>query len=97
MQCILLQASPKGVLQVMIHTVAATGSEGEHHWPKNYPYCGGAFQSPIDIKSELLRFDPTLRQIEVQNYNLSPNEQLTLGNNGHSGEYKLLVLSIKHN
>uniref|UniRef100_A0A3B4Z914 Carbonic anhydrase n=1 Tax=Seriola lalandi dorsalis TaxID=1841481 RepID=A0A3B4Z914_SERLL len=67
-------------------------NEGEHHWSKNYPYCGGTFQSPIDIKSELLRFDPTLRPIEIQNYNLSPNEQLTLGNNGHSGECKSSVL-----
>uniref|UniRef100_A0A8C5GBS4 Carbonic anhydrase n=1 Tax=Gouania willdenowi TaxID=441366 RepID=A0A8C5GBS4_GOUWI len=60
--------------------------DGEHYWSKHYPYCGGAFQSPIDIKSELLRFDPTLRPIEAQNYNLSPSEQLTLGNNGHSGD-----------
>lgn len=79
-----------------IHTVTVAGPEGEHHWPKNYPYCGGAFQSPIDIKSELLRFDPTLHPIEVQNYNLSPSEQLTLGNNGHSGEYEIAALSTKH-
>uniref|UniRef100_A0A667YQY4 Carbonic anhydrase 12 n=1 Tax=Myripristis murdjan TaxID=586833 RepID=A0A667YQY4_9TELE len=60
---------------------------GQHHWPKHYPFCGGAFQSPIDIRSELLRFDPTLQAIEVRNYNLSATEQLTLGNNGHSCEY----------
>uniref|UniRef100_A0A3Q4HP72 Carbonic anhydrase n=1 Tax=Neolamprologus brichardi TaxID=32507 RepID=A0A3Q4HP72_NEOBR len=65
----------------------ATGPQGQDHWPERYPYCGGALQSPIDLESDLLRFDPTLRPIEVQNYNLSPNEQLTLGNNGHSGEY----------
>uniref|UniRef100_A0A3Q3RUZ0 Carbonic anhydrase n=1 Tax=Mastacembelus armatus TaxID=205130 RepID=A0A3Q3RUZ0_9TELE len=63
--------------------------DGQQQWSKQYPYCGGAFQSPIDIKSELLRFDPTLRPIEVQNYNLSPNEQLTLGNNGHSIQLSL--------
>ncbi|XP_024136640.1 carbonic anhydrase 12 [Oryzias melastigma] len=66
-----------------------SGPDGEHHWSKHYPYCGGAFQSPIDIKSELLRFDPTLRPIEVQNYNLSPDEQLTLGNNGHALQISL--------
>ncbi|XP_018536449.1 carbonic anhydrase 12 isoform X1 [Lates calcarifer] len=66
-----------------------TGPDGQHHWSKNYPYCGGAFQSPIDITSELLRFDPTLRPIEVQNYNLSPYEHLTLGNNGHSVQISL--------
>uniref|UniRef100_A0A3Q1HWR1 Carbonic anhydrase n=1 Tax=Anabas testudineus TaxID=64144 RepID=A0A3Q1HWR1_ANATE len=73
---------------------------GEHHWPKHYPYCGGAFQSPIDITSEMLRFDPTLRPIEVQNYNLSPNEQLTLGNNGHSVQislpHKMHISSLPH-
>ncbi|XP_040894665.1 carbonic anhydrase 12 [Toxotes jaculatrix] len=77
-----------------------SGPEGEHHWSKNYPYCGGAFQSPIDIKSELLRFDPTLRPIEVQNYNLSPHEHLTLGNNGHSVQIslpsKMHISSLPH-
>ncbi|MEQ2312049.1 hypothetical protein AMECASPLE_026994, partial [Ameca splendens] len=77
-----------------------SGPEGEQHWSKHYPFCGGAFQSPIDIKSELLRFDPALRPIEVQNYNLSPNEQLTLGNNGHSLQIslppKMYISSLRH-
>ncbi|XP_070406777.1 carbonic anhydrase 12 isoform X2 [Nothobranchius furzeri] len=76
------------------------GSEGEHHWPKHFPYCGGTFQSPIDISSGLLRFDPTLRPIEVQNYNLSPIEQLTLGNNGHSMQIslpsKMFISNLRH-
>ncbi|CAN9499335.1 unnamed protein product [Ophioblennius macclurei] len=84
---VLLQLSLIGVLQGAKWTY--NGPEGEHHWSKHYPYCGGAFQSPIDIKSDLLRFDPTLRPIEVHNYNLSPNEQLTLGNNGHSVQISL--------
>nr|XP_046251242.1 carbonic anhydrase 12 [Scatophagus argus] len=77
-----------------------TGPDGEEYWAKNYPYCGGAFQSPINIKSDLLRFDPTLRPVEVQNYNLSPNEQLTLGNNGHSVQIslpsKMHISSLPH-
>ncbi|XP_042182665.1 uncharacterized protein ca12 [Oncorhynchus tshawytscha] len=68
---------------------AYTGPDGEHHWSKHYPFCGGTFQSPIDIQTQLLRFDPTLRPIELQNYNLSANEQLTLGNNGHSIQLSL--------
>uniref|UniRef100_A0A3P8Q9Z1 Carbonic anhydrase n=1 Tax=Astatotilapia calliptera TaxID=8154 RepID=A0A3P8Q9Z1_ASTCA len=68
---------------------AVHGPQGQDHWSQHYPYCGGALQSPIDLKSDLLRFDPTLRPIEVQNYNLSPNEQLTLGNNGHSVQLSL--------
>ncbi|KAM6960616.1 uncharacterized protein ca12 [Aplochiton taeniatus] len=70
-------------------TTTKPGPEGEHHWSKHYPFCGGAFQSPIDIQTELLRFDPTLRPIELQNYNLSANQQLTLGNNGHSVQLSL--------
>lgn len=80
----------------MIYINVVAGPDGQHYWPKDYPYCGGAFQSPIDFKPNLLRFDPTLRPIEIQNYNLSPYEQLTLGNNGHSGEYKSSVLSASY-
>ncbi|KAK7891517.1 hypothetical protein WMY93_023480 [Mugilogobius chulae] len=65
------------------------GPEGEHHWPKHFPYCGGSFQSPIHISSDLLRFDPALGPIVLHNYDLSPREQLTLGNNGHSVQISL--------
>ncbi|XP_042352686.1 carbonic anhydrase 12 [Plectropomus leopardus] len=95
---VLLQLTFLGALHGAKWTYS--GPEGEHHWPKHYPYCGGTFQSPIDIKSELLRFDPTLRPIEIQNYNLSPNEQLTLGNNGHSVQIslpsKMHISSLPH-
>ncbi|XP_041852112.1 carbonic anhydrase 12 isoform X1 [Melanotaenia boesemani] len=101
-----LRFTPIVVLQLTLCSVLQgakwkySGPEGEHHWSKHYPYCGGAFQSPIDIKSELLRFDPTLRPIEVQNYNLSLNEQLTLGNNGHSLQIslpsKMHISSLRH-
>ncbi|XP_053366704.1 carbonic anhydrase 12, partial [Clarias gariepinus] len=65
------------------------GPEGEHHWSKNYPYCGGTFQSPINFQSELVRFDPDLLPIQLQDYNLSTEEQLTLSNNGHSVQLSL--------
>ncbi|XP_034032336.1 carbonic anhydrase 12 [Thalassophryne amazonica] len=92
---LLVSFTPALILQATLFTVLQgaqwtyNGQEGEHHWSKHFPYCGGTFQSPIDITSRLLRFDPTLRPIEVQNYNLSPNEQLTLGNNGHSVQVSL--------
>ncbi|XP_030621171.1 carbonic anhydrase 12 [Chanos chanos] len=66
-----------------------SGPEGEHHWSKHYPFCGGAFQSPIDIQRDFLQYDPNLLPIEIQNYNLSSSEQLTLGNNGHSVQLSL--------
>ncbi|KAF7663220.1 hypothetical protein LDENG_00216040 [Lucifuga dentata] len=102
----LLSFTPSILLQMTLFTVlhgakwTYNGPEGEHHWTKHYPYCGGAFQSPIDIKSELLRFDPNLGPIEVHNYNLSPNEHLTLGNNGHSLQIslpsKMHISSLPH-
>ncbi|XP_075945876.1 carbonic anhydrase 12 [Anarhichas minor] len=77
-----------------------SGPEGQDYWPKHYPYCGGAFQSPIDLKPGLLRFDPTLRPIEIQNYNLLPNEQLILGNDGHTVKLslpsKMHISSLPH-
>ncbi|XP_066557876.1 carbonic anhydrase 12 isoform X2 [Amia ocellicauda] len=66
-----------------------TGPDGEPSWSKTYPFCGGVFQSPIDFQTELLQYDPTLRPIEVRDYNLSTLEQLTLGNNGHSVQLSL--------
>uniref|UniRef100_A0A9J7YKP2 Carbonic anhydrase XII n=1 Tax=Cyprinus carpio carpio TaxID=630221 RepID=A0A9J7YKP2_CYPCA len=65
------------------------GPDGEHNWSSNYPFCGGAFQSPIDFQTHLLRYDSNLPPIQVQNYNLSTNEQLTLSNNGHSVQLSL--------
>ncbi|XP_064170015.1 carbonic anhydrase 12 isoform X4 [Anguilla rostrata] len=71
------------------HKWTYTGPDGEEHWHEHYPFCHGTFQSPIDLNSELLRYDPTLVPIEVWNYNLSSYEQLTLGNNGHSVQLSL--------
>ncbi|KAI5100512.1 carbonic anhydrase 12 isoform X1 [Silurus meridionalis] len=65
------------------------GPDGEPQWSRNYPYCGGAFQSPINFQPELLRFDPDLLPIQLQDYNLSSEEQLTLSNNGHSVQLSL--------
>ncbi|KAJ8417513.1 hypothetical protein AAFF_G00223560 [Aldrovandia affinis] len=66
-----------------------TGPDGEQHWPKQYPFCGGIFQSPIDLHTHLFRYDPTLAPVKVWNYDLSIQEQLSLGNNGHSVQLSL--------
>uniref|UniRef100_A0A8C9SL05 Carbonic anhydrase n=1 Tax=Scleropages formosus TaxID=113540 RepID=A0A8C9SL05_SCLFO len=65
------------------------GPDGVHYWHKQYPYCGGVFQSPIDLQTQLLKYDPTMAPIGVWNYNLSGQEQLTLGNNGHAVKLSL--------
>ncbi|XP_075993937.1 carbonic anhydrase 12 [Genypterus blacodes] len=90
-----LSLTPIALLQATLFTAlhgarwTYSGLNGQQEWDKHYPYCGGAFQSPIDIRSNLLRFDPKLYPVEVENYNLSPNQQLTLGNNGHSLQLSL--------
>ncbi|XP_048887193.1 carbonic anhydrase 12-like isoform X1 [Brienomyrus brachyistius] len=61
-----------------------TGPKGVQHWSKSYPFCGGVFQSPIDLQTPMLQYDSSLVPIEVHNYNLPAHEQLTLGNNGHA-------------
>ncbi|KAJ0028899.1 hypothetical protein NQD34_003896 [Periophthalmus magnuspinnatus] len=66
-----------------------SGPEGEQDWSGQFPYCGGVFQSPIHITSDLLRFDPSLGAVALHNYHLPPHEQLTLGNNGHSVQISL--------
>ncbi|XP_074532915.1 carbonic anhydrase 12 isoform X2 [Halichoeres trimaculatus] len=102
----LLNFTPILLLQLTLITVlhgakwTYTGKDGQQYWSKHYPYCGGSFQSPIDFDSELLRFDPTLGPMEVQNYDLSSDEQLTLGNNGHSVQLslpsKMYISSLPH-
>ncbi|MGH0169783.1 UNVERIFIED_CONTAM: hypothetical protein FKN15_073713 [Acipenser sinensis] len=63
-----------------------SGLEGKYDWPKKHPYCGGVSQSPIDIRNELLQYDPALRPVEVRGYS-NCTEPLTLINNGHSGSH----------
>ncbi|KTG28369.1 hypothetical protein cypCar_00044080, partial [Cyprinus carpio] len=75
--------------EACLQSFVMTGPDGEHNWSSNYPFCGGAFQSPIDFQTHLLRYDSNLPPIQVQNYNLSTNEQLTLSNNGHSVQLSL--------
>uniref|UniRef100_A0A3B3XB07 Carbonic anhydrase n=1 Tax=Poecilia mexicana TaxID=48701 RepID=A0A3B3XB07_9TELE len=72
------------ILKVIVTVTNLFCSTGQDYWSNKYPYCGGSFQSPIHITSDLLRFSPTLRPIEVRNYKLSSTEQLTLRNDGHS-------------
>ncbi|RXM33161.1 Alpha-mannosidase 2C1 [Acipenser ruthenus] len=65
-----------------------SGLEGKYNWPKKHPYCGGVSQSPIDIRNELLQYDPALQPVEVRGYN-NCTEPLTLINNGHSVKMSL--------
>ncbi|XP_019388943.1 PREDICTED: carbonic anhydrase 12 isoform X5 [Crocodylus porosus] len=60
------------------------GPDGETTWPQKYPFCGGGFQSPIDLHNNILQYDSTLLPLELVGYNMSTTDQLPLTNNGHS-------------
>lgn len=50
------------------------------------PACAGRFQSPIDIRPELTSFCRALQPLELLGYELQPLPELSLQNNGHTGE-----------
>lgn len=50
------------------------------------PACAGRFQSPVDIRPELTSFRRTLQPLELLGYELPPLPELSLCNNGHTGE-----------
>ncbi|XP_054898264.1 carbonic anhydrase 12 isoform X3 [Poeciliopsis prolifica] len=85
--CILLLLTSLSFLRGAEWTYS--GQTGQDYWSNKYPYCASPFQSPIDITSDLLRFSPALRPIEVRNYKLSSTEQLSLRNDGHSLQLSL--------
>ncbi|KAM5125966.1 carbonic anhydrase 9-like, partial [Mantella aurantiaca] len=58
-------------------------------WEAEFPACGGAEQSPINVKTEETKYEPNLKPITVSGYDVSPGESLTLSNNGHTVVLKL--------
>ncbi|XP_028678875.1 carbonic anhydrase 12 isoform X1 [Erpetoichthys calabaricus] len=66
-----------------------TGPDGELYWDKNFPYCGGVHQSPIDIRSDVVQYDASLQPVELLYYDVSGASMLSLKNNGHSVELSL--------
>lgn len=63
-------------------------SEGvldEKHWRLQYPDCGGTRQSPIDLKMKKVRYNPSLRALNLTGYGLRQGE-FPMTNNGHTGK-----------
>ncbi|XP_036045737.1 carbonic anhydrase 14 isoform X2 [Onychomys torridus] len=44
------------------------GPHGQDHWPTSYPECGGDAQSPIDIQTDSVIFDPDLPAVQPHGY-----------------------------
>ncbi|XP_071145054.1 carbonic anhydrase 6-like [Mytilus edulis] len=58
------------------------------HWKKDFPACGGEQQSPIDIKTDNVKFDPRLRKFNFTDLVLHRDVKVTIQNNG------LMVIQI---
>ncbi|KAH3885582.1 hypothetical protein DPMN_009577 [Dreissena polymorpha] len=61
---------------------------GVYNWPRTYPgECGGDHQSPVDIKTDRVRYKPTAFRCPKIMYN-HPVLKGRLKNNGHTAEFE---------
>ncbi|XP_054854755.1 carbonic anhydrase 14 isoform X2 [Eublepharis macularius] len=76
-----------------IHTASShwtyEGAHGQAHWLDTYPDCGWKAQSPINIQTEAVHYDPSLPPVEPEGYRSPGSEALTLKNNGHTVQMSL--------
>ncbi|XP_042295467.1 carbonic anhydrase 14 isoform X2 [Sceloporus undulatus] len=84
-------------LQVWSQTVAASdaphwsydeGPHGQKHWQNTYPDCGFQSQSPINIQTDSVQYDPNLLPIDPEGYR-APGNLFTILNNGHTVQISL--------
>lgn len=57
------------------------------HWKKEFPTCAGEQQSPIDIKTDNVKFDPRLRKFNFTDLKSHRDVKVIIQNNGHTGKY----------
>ncbi|XP_069601429.1 carbonic anhydrase 9 [Ranitomeya imitator] len=70
---------------------------GHHHWSytdfsewdRDFPDCGGKAQSPINVDTQNMIFDPRLTPILLSGYDLTASDTLRLENNRHTVVLKL--------
>ncbi|XP_043313275.1 carbonic anhydrase 14 isoform X2 [Cervus elaphus] len=65
------------------------GPHGQEHWPASYPECGSNAQSPINIQTDSVTFDPDLLPLQPHGYEQPGTEPLNLHNNGHTVQLSL--------
>ncbi|XP_067878809.1 carbonic anhydrase 14-like [Heterodontus francisci] len=65
------------------------GPQGPKHWKEEYLHCGKGSQSPINIETEHVRYDPSLRPVQLKGYIKSDSNSFTLSNNGHTVQLTL--------
>lgn len=52
-----------------------------------FPNCEGHMQSPININTTAVSFSAKLEPLLLSGYNVPPEVELPLRNNGHTGEH----------
>ncbi|XP_049621937.1 carbonic anhydrase 14 [Suncus etruscus] len=66
------------------------GPHGQGHWPESFPECGGDAQSPVDIRSDSVTFEPDLPVVQPRGYEqLGTTGPWELWNNGHTVQLSL--------
>lgn len=65
------------------------GPHGQHHWQASYPECGSHAQSPINIQTDSVTFDPELPAVQPHGYDQPGIKPLDLHNNGHTVQLSL--------
>ncbi|XP_056403136.1 carbonic anhydrase 14 [Hyla sarda] len=89
--------SPYRILYILLLRIAQsagsswtyTGDHGPEHWAESFPDCGGAAQSPINIKTADVSYNGTLPPIRPEGYNTPGGAPFTLTNNGHTVKLSL--------
>ncbi|KAK2823580.1 hypothetical protein Q7C36_020180 [Tachysurus vachellii] len=65
------------------------GYHNQASWLRTFADCSGKSQSPIDIVTKDVTYDPRLPAIKLEGYDLSGRPELTLKNNGHTLQLQL--------
>lgn len=64
------------------------GPNDETHWPEEYPTCGGDRQSPIDVQRKKVRYNPSLKALNLTGYEAQGGD-FVMTNNGHTVQISL--------
>ncbi|KAK9967913.1 hypothetical protein ABG768_002276 [Culter alburnus] len=65
------------------------GYHDQDTWSSAFEHCSGKSQSPIDIDTHKVFYDPRLPPIKLEGYDLTGSAALTLINNGHTLQLSL--------
>ncbi|ESO96281.1 hypothetical protein LOTGIDRAFT_66515, partial [Lottia gigantea] len=61
---------------------------GPDSWPQQYEHCGGMQQSPINIDTKSVSYDPDMGAFDFSQFDVSSNSHVfNITNNGHSGKF----------